>query len=142
MKTARNNQLQGLGLAALSGDFQGVTRPALLLAAGFLCAVLVQGAWAQSPQPETSACVRPLSKEVKNRTVFLGTRVFETAVPHEDTKPKMILMKGFTLRVVGRFQEWVQLMGVNDKEFGPDSTLGWVHESELVKVNMELCRLG
>lgn len=54
----------------------------------------------------------------------------------------MILMKGFTLRVVGRFQEWVQLMGVNDKEFGPDSTLGWVHESELVKVSMELCRLG
>ena len=142
MKTVRNNQVQGLGLAALSGHFQGVTRPALLLAAGFLCAVLVQGAWAQSPQPPTSACVRPLSKEVKNRTVFVGTRVFDTAVPHEDTKPKMILMKGFTLRVVGRFQEWVQLMGVNDKEFGPDSTLGWVHESELVKVNMELCRLG
>jgi len=142
MKTVRNNQVQGLGLAALSGHFHGVTRPALLLAAGFLCAVLVQGAWAQSPQPETSACVRPLSKEVKNRTVFVGTRVFETAVPYEDTKPKMILMKGFTLRVVGRFQEWVQLMGVNDKEFGPDSTLGWVHESELVKVNMELCRLG
>lgn len=142
MKTVRNNQVQGLGLAVLSGHFQGVTRPALLLAAGFLCAVLVQGAWAQSPQPETSACVRPLSKEVKNRTVFVGTRVYDTAVPHEDTKPKMLLMKGFTLRVVGRFQEWVQLMGVNDKEFGPDSTLGWVHESELVKVNMELCRLG
>jgi hypothetical protein len=86
--------------------------------------------------------VRPLSKEVKNRTVFVGTRVFETAVPYEDTKPKMILMKGFTLRVVGRFQEWVQLMGVHDTEFGPNSTLGWVHESELVKVNMELCRLG
>lgn len=112
------------------------------MAGGFACAVLVQGAWAQSPQPQTSACVRPLSKEVKNRTVFVGTRVFDTAVPHEDTKPKMILMKGFTLRVVGRFQEWVQLMGVNDKEFGRDSTLGWVHESELVKVNMELCRLG
>lgn len=142
MKTVRNNQVQGLGLAVLSGHFQGVIRPALLLAAGFLCAVLMQGAWAQSPQPQTSACVRPLSKEVKNRTVFVGTRVFDTAVPHEDTKPKMILMKGFTLRVVGRFQEWVQLMGVNDKEFGPDSTLGWVHESELVKVNMELCRLG
>lgn len=142
MKTVRNNQVQGLGLAAISGHFQGVTRPALLLAAGFLCAVLTQGAWAQSPQPQTSACVRPLSKEVKNRTVFVGTRVYDTAVPHEDTKPKMILMKGFTLRVVGRFQEWVQLMGVNDKEFGPDSTLGWVHESELVKVNMELCRLG
>jgi len=104
--------------------------------------VLVQGAWAQSPQPQTSACVRPLSKEVKNRTVFVGTRVYDTAVPHEDTKPKIILMKGFTLRVVGRFQEWVQLMGVNDKEFGPDSTLGWVDESELVKVHMELCRLG
>ena len=141
MKTVSNDQVRGLGLAALSGHFQGFTRPAVLLAAGFLCAVLVQGAWAQSPQPQTSACVRPLSKEVKNRTVFVGTRVFDTAVPHEDTKPKMILMKGFTLRVVGRFQEWVQLMGVNDKEFGPDSTLGWVHESELVKVNMELCRL-
>lgn len=110
MKTVRNNQVQGLGLAALPGRFQGVTRPALLLATGILCAVLVQGAWAQSPQPETSACVRPLSREVKNRTVFVGTRVFDTAVPHEDTKPKMILMKGFTLRVVGRFQEWVQLM--------------------------------
>lgn len=142
MKTVRNNQVQGLELAAISGHFPGVTRPALLLATGILCAVLVQGAWAQSPQPQTSACVRPLSKEVKNRTVFVGTRVFDTAVPHEDTKPKMILMKGFTLRVVGRFQDWVQLMGVNDKEFGPDSILGWVHESELVKVNMELCRLG
>lgn len=142
MKTVGNNQVQGLELAALSGHFRGVARPTLLLATGILCAVLVQGAWAQSPQPPTSACVRPLSKEVKNRTVFVGTRVFDTAVPHEDTKPKMILMKGFTLRVVGRFQEWVQLMGVNDKEFGPDSTLGWVHESELVKVNMELCRLG
>lgn len=142
MKTVSNDQVRGLGLAALSGHFQGFTRPAVLLAAGFLCAVLVQGAWAQSPQPQTSACVRPLSKEVKNRTVFVGTRVFETAVPHEDTKPKMILMKGFTLRVVGRFQEWVQLKGVHDAEFGPNSTLGWVHESELVKVNMELCRLG
>ncbi|AOG22796.1 hypothetical protein BSY15_3259 [Acidovorax sp. RAC01] len=142
MKAVRNNQVQGLGLEGLSGHFRGVSRTALRLAAGLLCAVLVQGAWAQSPQPQTSACVRPLSKEVKNRTVFVGTRVFDTAVPHEDTKPKMILMKGFTLRVVGRFQEWVQLKGVNDKEFGPDSTLGWVHESELVKVNMELCRLG
>jgi hypothetical protein len=36
----------------------------------------------------------------------------------------------------------VQLKGVHDAEFGPNSTLGWVHESELVKVNMELCRLG
>lgn len=99
------------GLEALPGHFQGVTRPALLLAGSYLCALLTQGAWAQSPQPETSACVRPLSKEVKNRTVFVGTRVFDTAVPHEDTKPMMILMKGFTLRVVGRFQEWVQLKG-------------------------------
>ncbi len=142
MKTVGNDDVQGGRAAALPTTTRRNTRPALLLAAGFLCAVLVQGAWAQSPQPQTSACVRPLSKEVKNRTVFVGTRVFDTAVPHEDTKPKMILMKGFTLRVVGRFQEWVQLMGVNDKEFGPDSTLGWVHESELVKVNMELCRLG
>lgn len=142
MKAVRNNQVQGLGLEALSGHFRRVSRPPLRLAVGLLCAVLVQGAWAQSPQPQTSACVRPLSKEVKNRTLFVGTRVFDTAVPYEDTKPKMILMKGFTLRVVGRFQEWVQLMGVNDKEFGPDSTLGWVDESELVKVHMELCRLG
>ncbi|PIF16764.1 hypothetical protein [Acidovorax sp. 59] len=142
MKAERNDDVQGGTAAALLVTARRGIRPDLLLAAGLLCAVLVQGAWAQSPQPETSACVRPLSKEVKNRTVFLGTRVFDTAVPHEDTKPKMILMKGFTLRVVGRFQEWVQLKGVNDKEFGPDSTLGWVHESELVKVNMELCRLG
>ncbi len=141
MKAERNDDVQGGTAAALLVTARRGIRPALLLAAGLLCAVLVQGAWAQSPQPETSACVRPLSKEVKNRTVFVGTRVFDTAVPHEDTKPKMILMKGFTLRVVGRFQEWVQLKGVNDKEFGPDSTLGWVHESELVKVNMELCRL-
>ncbi len=142
MKTTKNKQVQDVGTNAIPRHLQGVTCPALLLAGSLLCALLVQGAWAQSPQPETSACVRPLSKEVKNRTVFVGTRVFETAVPYEDTKPKMILMKGFTLRVVGRFQEWVQLKGVNDKEFGPDSTLGWVHESELVKVNMELCRLG
>ena len=142
MKTVGNDDVQGCKAAALPARTRRGIRPPLLLAAGFLCAALVQGAWAQSPQPETSACVRPLSKEVKNRTVFVGTRVFDTAVPHEDTKPKMILMKGFTLRVVGRFQEWVQLKGVNDKEFGPDSTLGWVHESELVKVNMELCRLG
>ena len=142
MKTTKNKQVQDVGTNAIPRHLQGVTCPALSLAGSLLCALLVQGAWAQSPQPETSACVRPLSKEVKNRTVFVGTRVFETAVPYEDTKPKMILMKGFTLRVVGRFQDWVQLMGVNDKEFGPDSTLGWVHESELVKVNMELCRLG
>lgn len=142
MNTARNNQGQGLGLVAQPEGPKRSVRPALLWAGSLLCAALTQGAWAQSPQPQTSACVRPLSKEVKNRTVFVGTRVFDTAVPHEDTKPKMILMKGFTLRVVGRFQEWVQLKGVNDKEFGPDSTLGWVHESELVKVNMELCRLG
>ena len=142
MKTTKNKQVQDVGTNAIPRHLQGVTCPALSLAGSLLCALLVQGAWAQSPQPETSACVRPLSKEVKNRTVFVGTRVFETAVPYEDTKPKMILMKGFTLRVVGRFQEWVQLKGVNDKEFGPDSTLGWVHESELVKVNMELCRLG
>jgi len=142
MKTVRNDDVQGGKAEALPTTTRQSIRPSLLLAAGFLCAVLVQGACAQSPQPETSACVRPLSKEVKNRTVFVGTRVYDTAVPHEDTKPKMILMKGFTLRVVGRFQEWVQLKGVNDKEFGPDSTLGWVHESELVKVNMELCRLG
>ncbi|PJI96550.1 hypothetical protein CLU85_1304 [Acidovorax sp. 69] len=142
MKTTRNKQVQDVGTKAIPRHHQGVTCPALLLAGGLLCALLVQGAWAQSPQPETSACVRPLSKEVKNRTVFVGTRVFETAVPYEDTKPKMILMKGFTLRVVGRFQEWVQLKGVHDAEFGPNSTLGWVHESELVKVNMELCRLG
>ncbi len=142
MKTARNNQVQGLGLVAQSERPKRSVRPALLWAGSLLSAALVQGAWAQAPQPETSACVRPLSKEVKNRTVFVGTRVFDTAVPHVDTKPKMILMKGFTLRVVGRFQDWVQLMGVNDKEFGPGSTLGWVHESELVKVNMELCRLG
>lgn len=142
MKAERNDDVQGGAAAALLVTTRRDIRPALLLAAGLLCAVLVQSAWAQSPQPETSACVRPLSKELKNRTVFVGTRVYDTAVPHEDTKPKMILMKGFTLRVVGRFQEWVQLMGVNDKEFGPDSTLGWVHESELIKVNMELCRLG
>lgn len=141
MKTVGNDDVQGSKAAALPTTTRRSIRPPRLLAGGILCALLVQGAWAQSPQPQTSACVRPLSKEVKNRTVFVGTRVFDTAVPHEDTKPKMILMKGFTLRVVGRFQEWVQLMGVNDKEFGPDSTLGWVHESELVKVNMELCRL-
>ena len=142
MKTVRNNQVPEFGLAAKPERPKRSVRPALLWAAGLLSAVLAQSAWAQSPQPETSACVRPLSKEVKNRTVYVGTRVFDTAVPHEDTKPKMILMKGFTLRVVGRFQEWVQLKGVHDAEFGPNSTLGWVHESELVKVNMELCRLG
>ena len=142
MKAERNDDVQGGAAAALLVTTRRDIRPALLLAAGLLCAVLVQSAWAQSPQPETSACVRPLSKELKNRTVFVGTRVYDTAVPHEDTKPKMILMKGFTLRVVGRFQEWVQLKGVHDAEFGPNSTLGWVHESELVKVNMELCRLG
>lgn len=142
MKIEMNNDVQRGKAEALPVTTTRSIRPPLLLAGGILCAVLTQSAWAQSPQPQTSACVRPLSKEVKNRTVFVGTRVFDTAVPHEDTKPKMILMKGFTLRVVGRFQEWVQLMGVNDKEFGPDSTLGWVHESELVKVNMELCRLG
>ena len=88
MKTVRNNQVQGLGLAALSGHFQGVNRPALLLAIGILCAVLVQGAWAQSPQPETSACVRPLSKEVKNRTVFVGTRVFNTPCRTRTPSPR------------------------------------------------------
>lgn len=141
MKIEMNNDVQRGKAEALPVTTTRSIRPPLLLAGGILCAVLTQSAWAQSPQPQTSACVRPLSKEVKNRTVFVGTRVFDTAVPHEDTKPKMILMKGFTSRVVGRFQEWVQLKGVNDKEFGPDSTLGWVHESELVKVNMELCRL-
>lgn len=60
MKTVGNDDVQGGTAAALPTTTRRNTRPALLLAAGFLCAVLVQGAWAQSPHGTALGWYPPL----------------------------------------------------------------------------------